>query len=211
MFSPPPTRCHTLKPGTVPEIERSLPLHDKRRLCRWLYHTVAITVLGCGSRSTPPGMIWNVDESLGVRFAYPDSFLVGRFVDVSLPTVAAMEPPFHRAVVLVRPADLGGRSLDSIPVGEVPVIWFDQSVATTTAFRILQPDTTYMVGTLRVTRFPGFPGPYGNEAFYYVVKFPDGTLLEVGAHRHSMIDRGVETHFDEVIEQMLPTLGRVEG
>ena len=183
----------------------------ERRL-RFLHRAVAIAgvmTIGCAVGGLPFGMTRHTAETLGVRFAYPDSLLVGRFADVPLPPGAVaggMEPPFRNAVVLVRPTDLGDHSLDAIPVGEIPVIWFDRSLAASAVFRMLEPDTSYVIGTLTISRFPGFPGPYGDEAFYFVVEFADGTLVEVAAHRRDMHHPERATHFDDVIEQILPTL-----
>lgn len=152
-----------------------------------------------------------------MRFAYPDSFLVGRFANIfgdissRSPSIAGEAAlPLQNAVVLVRPEDLGSYPLDTIPVGEIPVIWFDKPFGAKAAPRLLpRPDTSYALGALNVVEYPGFPGPYGEEAFYYVVEFQDGTLLEVAAHRRQVGISDAATHFDEIIKEILPTLEQV--
>ncbi len=160
------------------------------------------------------GMVLHEAEALGIRFAYPDSLLVGRFAEDSLPPAAVeagMEPPFRDAVILVPPAVLGAHDLQAIPVGDVPVIWLDRSRSAELAFRVFQPESTYRVTGLAVARFPGFPGPYGDQAHYYVVEVADGEYVEIAAHRHWFGGRAQgETHYDEVIEAIIPTIERIE-
>ncbi|NNG16542.1 MAG: hypothetical protein HKM89_08680 [Gemmatimonadales bacterium] len=158
------------------------------------------------------GMIWYEAEQLGVRFAYPDSFLAGRFREDPLPPAAldqGMESPFRNAVVLLSRETLGDHDLQAIPVGELPVMWIDRSIVTNGAFRLFQPDSTYETRGLSVARFPGFPGPYGDQAHYYVVDFGGGDYVELGAHRYWFrTEEQVETRYDQVIETIIPTLER---
>jgi hypothetical protein len=162
--------------------------------------------------NTASRVTWFEAEELGVRFAYPDSFLVGRFAQEPLPPEAAargLEAPFQNAVVLVHPSQLRSHPLDAIPVGDVPVIWLDRPNSAPALFRLLEPDSTYSIGPLTVSRFPGFPGPYGENAFYYVAEFPDGEFVELGAHRYlAGAEEPVETHYDRVIEAILESLAR---
>ena len=43
--------------------------------------------------------------------------------------------------------------------------------------------TEVTIGAHRVQKFPGFPGPYGSSAFYYLVPLRDGSALELTGHR----------------------------
>lgn len=157
-------------------------------------------------------------ERLALRFSRPDSFLVGRFAPQELPAAAAeagLDPPFVGAVVLVEPRVLerSGFSLDSIPVGEIPVIWIDRSDLTLAiASRIMQPETTFTVAVGTVHRLPGFPGPYGDQAHYYLIEPGDGRPIEIGAHRYHFRDGDPPppTGYDRVIEAILPTIGVLE-
>lgn len=170
-------------------------------------------------RARERGELVPVDvERLGLRFSAPDSFLVGRFAPQELPAAAAeagLDPPFVGAVVLVEPRVLerSGFSLDSIPVGEIPVIWIDRSDLTLAiASRIMQPETTFTVAVGTVHRLPGFPGPYGDQAHYYLIEPGDGRPIEVGAHRYRFRDGDPPppTGYDRVIEAILPTIGVLE-
>lgn len=155
-------------------------------------------------------------ERLGLRFAPPDSFLVGRFAREVLPkpaVEAGLEPPFADAVVLVEPGVLErhGFDLDSIPVGEVPVIWIDRSDLTAAIAGRMEPETTFTVQAGAVRRLAGFPGPYGDQAHYYLLDPGDGPYIEVGAHRyHFRDDPPAETHYDRVIEAIFPTIEVIE-
>ncbi len=149
-------------------------------------------------------------ERLGIRFAYPDSFLVGRFAAEPLPAVPGgveRETPFANAVVLVASAVLGDAAPDAIPVGDIPVIWLDRSPTSERVSQLIRPDTVYEVSGNRVFRFPGFPGPYGDQVFYFTVHLGPGDILEIGAHRNRFggAEEG-ETHYDDVIDRIIPTL-----
>jgi hypothetical protein len=185
----------------------------------WL-NTLALllAVSACQRRSSaahrmPPGFATATAPALGIRFGYPDSMILGRYrADAA---VAALPPPelhvpFRDAAVLVSPADLAPHSPDSIPVGEVPAIWIDRPISTAAVLRLLQPDSTYVVGPLTVSRFPGFPGPYGDQAHYYLVRWPDSTVLELAGHRYRWrVSPTTPTGYGHVIEQIIPTLERL--
>jgi len=185
----------------------------------WLPLLVLFLAESACQRSTsathnmPPGFVMATAPGLGIRFGYPDSMILGRYRTDS--AVAALVPPgvhvpFRDAAVLVSPADLGPHSPDSIPVGEVPVIWIDRPVSPETVLRLLQPDSTYALGSLTVFRFPGFPGPYGDQAHYYLVRWPDSTVLELAGHRNRWrVSPATPTGYGQVIEQMIPTLERL--
>ena len=156
------------------------------------------------------GMIWHEAEQLGIRFAYPDSFLAGRFKDDPLPPAAVdqgIEPPFQNAVVLLSRETLGDYDLQAMPVGELPVNLIDRSRLASGAFRVFQPDSTYEIEGLSVARFPGYPGPYGDQVHFYVVDLGAGDYVELAAHRNWFrTEEHAETHYDEVIETIIPTL-----
>ena len=178
---------------------------------------LALVILSIGCRSpeaeedaTPSNMIPLEVPRLDIRFAYPDSFLAGRFAAESLPPAAreaGMESPFVNAAVLVAPAVLGDGSLDAIPVGDVPVIWLDRSPTSERVSQLMPADSVYEVSGNQVRQFPGFPGPYGDQVFYFTVHFGPGDVLELGAHKRFFggADES-ETHYDEVIKAVIPTL-----
>jgi hypothetical protein len=66
--------------------------------------------------------------------------------------------------------------------------------------------TEITIGPHRVQKFPGFPGPYGSAAFYYLVPLRDGAVLELTAHRSFLEAPQGDTGYDRVIEQIIGTL-----
>ncbi len=61
------------------------------------------------------------------------------------------------------------------------------------------------VGGRRVYKLPGYPGPYGDEAFYYLLPLGDELVVEIFAHRRHMDQARAATGYDRVIEGMIPT------
>jgi hypothetical protein len=148
-------------------------------------------------------------DRLSLRFRYPGSFVVGRFAEERLPPGAdaqGFESPFRDAVVLVEPGQLGDFPLEAIPVGEVPTIsveWVKNPII----FSLLREGTEMMIGGRRAFRFPGYPGPYGDQAHYYVVEMGPGRYLELMAHRSYFRDAEMrETAYDHVIEAVIASL-----
>ncbi len=176
------------------------------------------TLAACGAPDrdgATPDMKWHEDETLGLRFAYPDSFLIGSYAPEELPPAAVeagMERPFVNAVVLIHPSMLGDYELDAIAVGEESVIWIDRPISTELVFRAFPADLTYTIGELEVARFPGYPSPYGDQAHYYIVKFADGEHYELAAHRYFWhTPEMTPTGYDRIIEKIIPTLERLGG
>src|SRR4051812_24665053 len=99
-----------------------------------------------------------------LSFELPSSFEIGRFTPGDV---------FPDAAVMVEPSQLGSHALSSIPVGDVPVIWIDVVTKEDFAFmkRTIPNFDSYQttVEGRRVWKLPGFPGPYGEEFFYYLV------------------------------------------
>ena len=75
-----------------------------------------------------------------------------------------------------------------------------------------------------VYKFPGYPGPYGETAFYYLVPLSDGQVFEITGHKerfnatpisalstddgqkNHIVNVGSPTNYDQVIEGIIPTL-----
>jgi hypothetical protein len=150
------------------------------------------------------------DSALALSLSYPDSFLQGRYeADPGIPDGTNSEQLKH-ALVFVLPEDLGDHKLSAIPIGEVPVIWIDRLSDADLVFRLFQPDSTYSAGTMRVFRFPGYPGPYGDRAHYYLVQWPDSSYIEIGADRYRVMgNHQTLTDYGQVIEALIPTLLRL--
>ena len=152
---------------------------------------------------------------IGLRFTVPEGFLVGRFAEDVLPPGAAdqgFESPWRDAVVLVEPTQLMEYDLEAIPVGEIPVVWVDRPATTTSVLgRIIEADSTFSVPAGTVFRYPGFPGPYGDQAFYFVVELAAEDYAEIAAHRFSFRTTDMEpSHYDEAIYAILQSLEVIE-
>jgi hypothetical protein len=169
---------------------------------------------------TPKRAVHHASQVLGIEFDCPPTFTAGRYKSVPLPpsaVQAGMKPPFANAVVLVEPGQLRGHVLSAVPVGEVPTIAVDVQSGSDAEFKranFLKPDYAVMIGGRTVYRLPGFPGPYGDQAFYYLIPFPDGRLAEITAHRFYFRDpkpagstEHPRTRYDRAIEDVIiPTL-----
>lgn len=148
---------------------------------------------------------------IGLRFTVPEGFMVGRFAPDSMPPEAAeagIESPWKNAVVLAEPDQLSGFPIDAIPLGEIPVVWVDRPASTTSVLgRVIETDSTFEISAGTVFRYPGFPGPYGDQAFYFVVKLGDKDYAEVAAHRFLFRTTDMEpSHYDEAILLILGSL-----
>lgn len=140
---------------------------------------------------------------IGLRFAVPDGFLVGRF-----DTSSGIDEPFRDAVVLVEPAQLANFDLEAIPVGDIPALWVNRPASTSIAGRYIEADSTFTVSAGRVARYPGYPGPYGDQAFYFVVEVGEDDFVEIMSHRTLFrTDDGTSpSHYDEVTLATLESL-----
>lgn len=152
------------------------------------------------------------NDSLGIEFKYPDRFQIGSYAKVEL----AIEMPFNNAVVLVEPKQLRDFPLNSIPVGEVPTISLNiptRSRALAMEELFFKTDFKTQIGKYTVYKFPGSPGPYGDQAFYYLVSLHEHNVLEIMAHRYYFREKGSapqgghpKTHYDKDIEELIRTL-----
>jgi hypothetical protein len=148
-------------------------------------------------------------DRLSLHFRYPGSFLIGRFAEERLPPgvdAQGFESPFRDAVVLIEPGQLGDYPLDAIPVGDIPTISL-QWVKNRIILSLLREGMEMMIGGRRAFRFPGYPGPYGDQLHYYVVEMGPGEYVEIMAHRLYFRDAETgETAYDDVIEEIIASL-----
>jgi hypothetical protein len=61
------------------------------------------------------------------------------------------------------------------------------------------------VGGRTVYKLPGYPGPYGAAAFYYLLPLRDDLVVELFAHRRHMDQARTDTGYDRVIEGIIAT------
>ncbi len=144
----------------------------------------------------------------------PDGFRVGRFAEDTMHPAAVergFESPWRNAVVLVEPEQLQEYEAGAIPVGEIPVVWVDRPATTSVVGRIIEADSTFTVPAGEVFRYPGFPGPYGDQAFYFVVRLGEEDYAEVAAHRFLFRTTDMApSHYDEAVLSILHSLEVIE-
>jgi hypothetical protein len=151
----------------------------------------------------------------GFEFGYPDQFVAGRYKDTLTPEHQArlresgLENPFAHAIVLVEPSRLGSRApLDALPVGEIVTITITPTRGQKADFlrrHFFRQEWETTVGGRTIYKLPGYPGPYGDAAFYYLLPLRDDLVVELYAHRRHMDQARADTGYDRVIEDMIPT------
>jgi hypothetical protein len=183
---------------------------------------VAVILMLFGHTSAFAGSPTKNVPRLGIQFDLPNNFIVGRFKAEKLPESLAeqgFEAAFKNAAVLVEPGELQTPSgqvfrSDEIPVGDIPVIWLDRLRGNKARFMkaMLKEGEKKSIGGHVVYQLPGFPGPYGDSAFYYILPVDGGDVLEFGAHKfyfrgvHPKSEDPAQTHYDRIIEQVIATL-----
>ena len=157
--------------------------------------------------------------SLGIGFKYSSQFLIGKYQKEASPKAgkgSGIESSFNNAIVLVEPKQLRGFPLMAIPVGEVPTISLNLQTgrqATFTKRHFFKENYKTTIGNRTIYRLPGYPGPYGDQAFYYLVSATTGKVLEIIAHRYYFRDDPIgrnedlpKTNYDSVIEDIIRSL-----
>jgi hypothetical protein len=155
---------------------------------------------------------------LGITFRYPGHLALGRYKpEPEHPALKEMglESPFNKAVVLVEPKVLGTHPLTAIPVGEVPTISLNKQGGTAVRFsreQFFKKSFERTIGSRAFYQLPGYPGPYGDQGFYYIVPLANDNVLEITAHRYYFREprdasgRHPETHYDKIIEVIIQHL-----
>lgn len=190
--------------------------HSVRALTA-LYLCVTVFCLSYVSAADTQKM--HSSRSLGIRFKYPSQFLVGQYQKKELPEGMkefGISPSFNKAIVLVEPSQLRGLPLMAIPVGEAPTISLHLQTGRQAAFtrrHFFKENYKTTIGSRAIYRLPGYPGPYGDQAFYYLVPATAGKVLEITAHRYYFRDGPVtrnedlpRTNYDSVIEGIIRSL-----
>jgi hypothetical protein len=148
-------------------------------------------------------------EAWKLKFGYPGDFVVGKFA----PQKVEADRFFTDAIVLIESAKLGTLDRERIPVGDVATISLHRlSIKDAAMWLSLARKTPPLnVGPHEAFKLPGFPGPYGESAFVYIVPLSDdaaGAILVMG-HKFDWRDRAgakTPTHYDWVIERIVATL-----
>jgi hypothetical protein len=149
----------------------------------------------------------------GFEFSYPDTLAVGRYKDRTTPEQeqrmreTGLENPFKHAIALVEPGRLGTRgTLQSIPVGEVATVTVTPTRGHKADFlrrQFFRKEWETAVGGRLVYKLPGFPGPYGDAAFYYLLPVRDDLVVELFAHKKHLDPARADTGYDQVIEGII--------
>lgn len=181
----------------------------------------ALGLLAAAVTAAAQDASWPVhrDAQEGFTLRYPPRFVAGAYRSDLPPDLAKTlrasggRLPFERALVLVEAARLGPRDRAALPVGEITAITVEAQPGPAAAARRNLGRQIYgtaiteiAIGPHRVQKFPGFPGPYGSAAFYYLVPLRDGTVLELAGHRAFLEAPRGDTGYDAVIEQIIGTL-----
>lgn len=186
-----------------------------------LLFAIVIGLLAAPSPAPAQDAAWPLyrNEKLGFEFRYPPAFVVGAYRDELPADLKARlrqgggSVPFEHAVVLVERTRLGGRALTALPVGEVTTITIEPAEgvklgSVSGLLRQIYKEAVreVTIGAHRVLQAPGFPGPYGAAAFFYLVPVAEGRALQLYAHRQFLEPPRGATGYDRVIEQIIATL-----
>lgn len=159
----------------------------------------------------------NDQDSFELRF--PPNFVPGTYKRGLPPNLArevrdaGSRKPFEEAIVLVDRARAGLRDLSSLPSGEITAVTIEVLSRPEAASRMALGRQVYgpevvevAIGSQRRHKFPGFPGPNGAGAFYYLVPLRNDAALEFTAHRKFLEPPLGDTGYDRVVEQIIGTL-----
>lgn len=145
-------------------------------------------------------------EQYNFEFKYPNNFVIGKY---------KKEDPelFPNSVVLVEKSLLGNISATEIPIGEISTITIQPHVGRKAKFysAFNKPEYRVAIGKYEVAKLPGYPGPYGDTAFYYVLVKSDDMVIDFTAHKSKFnaVASGTYTgslsHYDQVLENIIST------
>ena len=153
----------------------------------------------------------HTDKVTGLSFEHPNSFVMGKFKPVEIPEQmkGIMEAPFKNAIVLIEESELGEIERDDIPVGEAAVIWLEvQSGDDSTFYKteLMKEEYRTKIAGTEVYELPGYPGPFGSNAYYYLLPIGD-SVVEIGAHKSFINSQPKSlTNYNTVILEMIPTI-----
>ena len=158
----------------------------------------------------------HISRELGIKFNYPGKFSVGHYRIQG----EAEQEGFGDNLVLLENSQKGQFSLDAIPIGDVPTISIkvlhgsEVKFARALIFELHKRQVNSKKwGSHTVHVFPGYPGPFGDQAFYYLIPWGDDKLIEITAHRYyfqGVPEKSTEsfanTEYDLVIQSVVKTL-----
>ncbi len=177
------------------------------------------------------------NEQYGFEFKYPQSFLVGKFEPEVSPSSNVppdiqeklSDLSLNNAIVLVESEQVAlfqnspkAFSVDSIPIGDVPTIsikpittsagfyrrsYIDREFFSESKFSSDYKTKKIQIGDYQVTKLPGYPGPYGDAGYYYLLPISENLIIEFTATREKILTNTemTESHYDKVIEDIIST------
>ena len=145
-------------------------------------------------------------EQYNFEFRYPDNFVIGKYKKED-------PEPFPNSIVLVEKSLLGNIPATEIPIGEISTITIQPHVGQKAKFysAFNKPQYRITIGKHEIAKLPGFPGPYGDTAFYYVFVKSEGLVIDFTAHKikfnavASGTHTGSPSNYDQVVEKIILT------
>ncbi len=184
-------------------------------------------ILTCVSQGGADAVTNHVVPELGIQFESSSKFLPGRY-KTPLPAeiveknkAQGLAVPFDNTFVLVEQEELAKHSLNAVPPGEVAAISLELRTGSAAQFRkrnFCREDFRQKIGKHVVYKLPAYPGPYGENAFFYLVDLPHG-LLEITAQKTYLRDiqeyvrmkkAPPLTHYDKEIEDIIKSIEILE-
>lgn len=176
------------------------------------------------------------NEEYGFEFKYPENFAVGKYKPETLPNAEETRKifeqvgysskeideklsPFKNSVVLVEKSiAIYFNDIQVIPVGRGFGITIKLNTGENGKFLLdsaiklfeAKDRQELKIDSFTITKLPGYPGPYGDSVFYYVLKANDDLVIEFSGFKK--YPKGPEfqkpetdTDYDETIEEILST------
>lgn len=168
-----------------------------------------------------PAANWKTyrSEDFGFEFRYPPAFALGAYKHTPPPEhdermrKLGFDPEdfaaFKYAAVLIEQRLTKRFPMTALPVGEITSLSLDPRRGHNVSFDRRQfdkPEWRVELGGYEVVRLPGFPGPYGDAAYCYIVFVRPDLTVWVVAHRKYIESPHTPTNYDRIIEQIIPTL-----
>ena len=168
------------------------------------YKTFFLMAIGALMAGQALGMEHS-SKRLGLRYHHPENFVLGEL---------KKEP---NAEVLIERRLAEGQDLKDVHLrGELSVIQLTRSREKEADFIrhfLLKETFRQSIGSWTVYVLPGYPGPYGDKALYYLVPLKDGSILEIVAMKNYVEDAPQErpTGYDPVIRRLIESLEVTEA
>ena len=153
-------------------------------------------------------------EALGITFKCSDRLALGAYQvpDIDPETrrtleKAGVDTSGANCVALIEPREIGQQHANAIRMGGVPSISIKRYAGQHADFfrhSLFKDEFKVHLGTNTAYRLPGAPGPFGDEAFYYLVPLRSNIVYELSAHKYYMREGSrQETHYDRDIETII--------